>query len=282
MAVALAVQQLLPLADHAHPLVVEDEDLDRQVVLNGRRHLLHGHLDAGVAGDVDDQAVGVGHLHADGGRQAVAHGAQAAGGHPAVGLVEVVELGRPHLVLADLGGDVGVAVLGQLIQPLDGVLRLDQLGVRAIARSSGGRASRRSAVHQSSRATLSGLRSALFQAAIMSSSTLPASPTMPMSAAHVLADRGGVDVDVDLLASPARRRPGGRSPGRRSARRSPTITSQSCMALLASNVPCMPSMPSHCGSDGREGAQAHQGGGHRRAGQGGQLAQQLRGRAGRR
>lgn len=41
-----------------------------------------------------------------------------------------------------------------------------------------------------------------------------------------------------------------RRPVTRSSNRAPTqiITSQSCMALLASNVPCMPSMPSHAGS----------------------------------
>ena len=66
-------------------------------------------------------------LHADRGRQAVAHGAEPAGRHPAVRLLEIVELRRPHLVLADFGGDVGVAVLGQLVEPLDGVLRLDDV-----------------------------------------------------------------------------------------------------------------------------------------------------------
>ncbi len=57
---------------------------------------------------------GMRHLRADGRRQAIAHGAEAPGGHPAVRVLEVIELGGPHLVLADLGGDVGVAVLGQL------------------------------------------------------------------------------------------------------------------------------------------------------------------------
>ena len=39
-------------------------------------------------------------------------------------------------------------------------------------------------------------------------------------------------------------------PVTRSSKRAPTqiITSQSCMAWLASNVPCMPSMPSQAGS----------------------------------
>jgi hypothetical protein len=72
-------------------------------------------------------AFGMRGLHADRGRQAIAHRAEAAGRHPAVRLLEVVELGRPHLVLADFGGDVDVAVLRELIQPLDRVLRLDHV-----------------------------------------------------------------------------------------------------------------------------------------------------------
>ena len=70
---------------------------------------------------------GMRELHADRGRQPIAHGAEPARRHPAVGLLELIELRRPHLVLADLGGDVGVAILGQLVEPLDGVLRLDDL-----------------------------------------------------------------------------------------------------------------------------------------------------------
>ena len=39
-------------------------------------------------------------------------------------------------------------------------------------------------------------------------------------------------------------------PVMRSSKRAPMqiITSQSCIAMLASSVPCMPSMPIHCGS----------------------------------
>src|SRR3974377_1759479 len=47
--------------------------------------------------------------------------------HPMVRLVELEELRRPHLMLADLGGDVHVALAGQRVQSLDRVLRLDQV-----------------------------------------------------------------------------------------------------------------------------------------------------------
>ena len=125
LGIAAAMQQFLPLPHHPHIFVVDDEDLDRQPVLHGRRHFLHVHQHRGFARDVDDERFGMRALHADRGRQAIPHGAEPTGGHPAIGLLEPVELRRPHLVLADLGGDVGVAALGQLVQPLDGVLRLD-------------------------------------------------------------------------------------------------------------------------------------------------------------
>ena len=63
----------------------------------------------GLAGDVDHQRVRMRDLHAHRRRQAVAHRAEAARGHPAVRLVEAEMLRGPHLVLADLGGDEGLA-----------------------------------------------------------------------------------------------------------------------------------------------------------------------------
>ena len=72
-------------------------------------------------------------LHAHGSGEAVAHGTEAPGRHPAVRLLELEELRRPHLVLTDFGGDVDVAVAGERVEPLDGVLRLDEL-VRAAIR----------------------------------------------------------------------------------------------------------------------------------------------------
>ena len=78
------------------------------------------------------------HLHADRRRQAIAHGAEPARGHPAVRLLEFEELRRPHLVLADFGGDVDVLAAGQRIEPLDRILRHDHvlalLVAQAIAR----------------------------------------------------------------------------------------------------------------------------------------------------
>ena len=80
MRVPLAVEQLLPLPDHAQVAVVQDADLDGQLVLDGRGQLLHRHDEAAVAVDVDDRGVGQRDLRADGRRQAEAHRAQPAGG----------------------------------------------------------------------------------------------------------------------------------------------------------------------------------------------------------
>ena len=272
VAVALAVQQLLPLAHHPHPLVVEDEDLDRQVVLHRRRHLLHGHLHRGLAGDVDDQAVRMRDLHAHRRRQAIAHGAQAAGGHPAVRLVEVEELRRPHLVLAHLGGDVDVPVPGQGVEALDGVLRLDHGVRRPVARSPCGRATARSGptrppgVASSPPLALPG-RDHVGQHIGRRRRRCPRP-----RARFLLIDDGSISTWIFL--EPGEK--ASRRPVTRSSNRAPrqTITSQSCMAWLASKAPCMPTMPSQAGSRRRKGAQAHQGRGHRRAGEGRELAQQ--------
>src|SRR3546814_7175895 len=60
-------------------------DLHRQPVLHGRRHFLDVHQDRRLARNVDDKRIGVADLRADRGRQAIAHGAETAGGQPFVG-----------------------------------------------------------------------------------------------------------------------------------------------------------------------------------------------------
>ena len=72
--------------------------------------------------------LGKGHLGADGRRQAVAHGAESAGGQQVARVVEFVELGGPHLILADLGGDDGIAA-GQFVERFNHILGLDDLAV---------------------------------------------------------------------------------------------------------------------------------------------------------
>src|SRR3546814_17948435 len=95
----------LPLTDHPHPFIVEDEDLHRQAILRDRAHFLYVHLERGFARDADDEAVGVGDLRADRGGKAIAHLAEPAAGHPAVGRRQADMLRPPHLILADLSMD---------------------------------------------------------------------------------------------------------------------------------------------------------------------------------
>ena len=74
--------------------------------------------------DGEDQLVGAGELRADGGGQAEAHRAEAAGVEPQARFVEADELRGPHLVLADVGGDDGLAA-GEAVDLGHQVLRLD-------------------------------------------------------------------------------------------------------------------------------------------------------------
>ena len=196
MRIALAMQQLLPLAHHAHPFIVEDEDLDRQVVLDGGGHLLHRHLHGGVARNVDDQRIRVRRLHADGGRQAVAHRAETARRHPAVRLVEVEELRRPHLVLADFGGDVDVLVLRQLVETLDRVLRLDQRFRGRIGEALAGAPGVDLLPPRRDVRLLAGLA---VPAGGQRLQRLAAVGDDRHVDADVLVDRGRIDIDVDLL-----------------------------------------------------------------------------------
>ena len=123
-AFAVVEEEFLPLADHAEVAVVEDEDLDGELVDGGGGQFKQGHLEAAVTGDGDDGFVGAGELGADGGGEAEAHGAGAAGGEPVVAGVVFVELGSPHLMLADVGGDDGFA-FGELVELVDDLLHAE-------------------------------------------------------------------------------------------------------------------------------------------------------------
>ena len=127
LAVALLVEHLLPLADHAEVAVVEDRDLDRDALGAGGDQLLRGHLEAAVAVDGPHRAVGPADLGADGGRHAEAHRAEAAGVDPRVGLVELPVLADVHIWCwpTPLTQD---RVLGRVVaQLLEAELRLQRL-----------------------------------------------------------------------------------------------------------------------------------------------------------
>ena len=118
LAVALLVEELLPLPHHAEVRVVEDRDLHRDALRRRGHELLRGHLEAAVAVDRPHHAVGPADLGADRGGHRVAHRAEPARVHPRVRLLELPELARPHLVLADAGHED--AVVGRVVaQRLD-------------------------------------------------------------------------------------------------------------------------------------------------------------------
>ena len=220
---------------------------------------------------------GMRELHADRGRQAVAHGAEPAGGHPAVRLLELVELRRPHLVLADLGGDVGVAVLGQLVEPLDGVLRLDDRRSSSGRRATSARATCRSA-STSRRAPSCRARSSARATAQHVLEHVRAVADDRHVDLDVLVDRGRIDVDVDLLRA---RREGVEPPGdavveaRADADHHVAIVHRP--VGLPGAVHAEHAEPLRIG--GREGAEPHQRRGDRKAGELDELAQQLARRA---
>ena len=107
-------------------LVVQDDRLGGDLLDVGGRQFLDVHQKRAVTVDVDDLLVGTGDLRAESGGEAVAHRAEAGAGDELAGEFVFVPLARPHLVLADAGGDDGIA-LRQVVEHLDDGLRQDDL-----------------------------------------------------------------------------------------------------------------------------------------------------------
>ena len=132
MAVAAFVLHFLPLTHHTEVTVVERADLDRRVVLQAGGEFLDAHLHRTFAGDAEHFAFGLGQLDAHGVGNAHAHGSKAAGIDPAAWLVKAVILCGPHLVLAHVGRDVGVRILGHVPQRFHHILRLDHVALAVV------------------------------------------------------------------------------------------------------------------------------------------------------
>ena len=125
LAVALLVEELLPLPHHAEVRVVQDRDLHRDL-LGGRGHqLLRGHLEAAVAVDGPHRLLRAADLGADRRGHREAHRAETTRVDPRVRVLEAPVLARPHLVLAHARRQDRVVgrVLAQL---LDHELRLER------------------------------------------------------------------------------------------------------------------------------------------------------------
>ena len=108
LGVALVEEQFLPLPHHTEKVVVQDNDLDRQAVLNEGSQLLQVHLETAVAADGNHLPAGKGRLRPHGCRQPVPHGPEPAGSEQRARLGKLEKLGCPHLVLPDVGGNNGI------------------------------------------------------------------------------------------------------------------------------------------------------------------------------
>src|SRR5579884_366787 len=107
--VAAAVEELLPLANHAEVAVVQDDDLEIETEIGDGGELLDVHLDAAVAGHDPDITFRRADLHAHRGGKGESHSPETTGGDVGIGVVVAVELSGPHLVLPDVGDECRTA-----------------------------------------------------------------------------------------------------------------------------------------------------------------------------
>ena len=133
-AVAAVVEHFLPLAHHAHILVVQDEDFYRQAVLHGGGQFLNVHHEAGFTGDAYHGLIWVSDLHTDGGGKAIAHGAEATGGEPAIRLIVEDMLCGPHLVLADIRRNEEIFFCQGCVQTAQRMLRFNGFSALFVAK----------------------------------------------------------------------------------------------------------------------------------------------------
>ena len=122
----IAVKKFLPLTHHAEVAIVEQNNLQRNVVLLAGRELLNVHLDGALASHAGDVQLGKRKLAAHGVGQAHPHCAQPARVDPATRFVEAIILRSPHLMLPHIRGNNRIT-LGYFMQFLHDILRLDNL-----------------------------------------------------------------------------------------------------------------------------------------------------------
>ena len=116
---------VFPLHNHSKVLIVQQQNFNRQALAMKSGQFLDVHLERAVSVDVDNQSVWMSCLNAHRSRQAEAHGSQTRTAQPAAGFVELVELSRPHLMLAHAHGDVSVSVASLAAQFVNRVLLLN-------------------------------------------------------------------------------------------------------------------------------------------------------------
>ena len=117
---------LLVHADRAVATVVGDDHDHRGALLRGGAQLVHGHLQAAVAGHADHGAAGVGDLRRDGGGQAVAHRARGRRDLRPRPLEAEIAMQERRIVTRAVGDD---GVLGQVgRKPADHLLHPHRAG----------------------------------------------------------------------------------------------------------------------------------------------------------
>ena len=122
LGVASSVEDALPLPYHAQHAVIEKHHRDGQLLAHHRAQLIQIHAEASLRGEEQSPLSSAGDAAADGRAQAVAHGAETSGGQKLSRLLKVVELHRPHLVLAYIRSHHRIIGHG-LSHRLDDILR---------------------------------------------------------------------------------------------------------------------------------------------------------------
>ena len=130
MAAVTGVETILPLHHHAQVLVVQDDGLGRDFLNARGGQFLDVHQERAVAVDIDHLLVRPRNLGAQRRRVAKAHRTKPGAGEQLPWLLVLVILSGPHLVLADAGGQDGLAA-GQLVKHLDDHLWQDDLALGA-------------------------------------------------------------------------------------------------------------------------------------------------------
>lgn len=118
--ISVVVEERLPLRNHTLLLIVENDNLDIDAVLHGTRQLSQSHVEGSITVNVDDNGVRGTSLGTNSSGQTETHGTQTTGRNHTAGVLELEELGSPHLMLADTSGHDDLV--------LDGLTKLGKLG----------------------------------------------------------------------------------------------------------------------------------------------------------
>ncbi len=124
MRIATTVLHVLPLPHHAKRLVVQTNDLHRQVVLHTGREFLQIHLEATLTGDTHRDSIWKRQLHAHRRWETEAHSAETARINPTSWLIEAIVLSRKHLVLTHVRRNIRVS-FSNAMDSLHDLLRFD-------------------------------------------------------------------------------------------------------------------------------------------------------------